>query len=103
MRKKKAEIKGVIYMNHLYNENIQHVKRNLKFYVHKTEEKELPYLLPMSFGVTFASSTMVIAPTPGRTRDFSVSVPVALALMRQIFAHSSEAWPWSPQSLGIVV
>lgn len=38
---------------------------------------------------------------PGRTRFFSISVPVAVALMRQTCAFSRASWPWSPHSLKI--
>lgn len=38
---------------------------------------------------------------PGSTRFFSISVPVAVALMRQTCAFSRASWPWSPHSLKI--
>ena len=36
---------------------------------------------------------------PGKTRFFSISVPVAPALMRQTRADSRHDWPWSPHNL----
>ena len=34
-------------------------------------------------------SSIVKDPTPGRTRDFNISVPIALAFIKQILAYSS--------------
>lgn len=44
---------------------------------------------------------MVNEPIPGRTRLFSISVPKAVALIKQTLEFSSSFWPWSPQSLQI--
>lgn len=101
---------------------------SLKFTNHNCISKSgkaTPYLFPTSSPVTMCPSTMVNAPIPerhietsirllwlhcptwcvvtitlpGRTRFFSISVPVAVALMRQTCAFSRASWPWSPHSL----
>lgn len=83
----------------------------------------MSYLFPTSSPVTVCPSTMVNAPipdkhisqssqrhftqpepttnicVPGSTRFFSISVPVAVALMIQTCAFSNDSWPWSPHSL----
>lgn len=53
----------------------------------------------MSSPVIFLPSRMVKDPTPGSTRFFRISVPVAVALMRHTLAVSRATWPWSPHSL----
>ena len=51
------------------------------------------YLFPASSPETKAPSTIVKEPIPGKTRDFKISVPVVVALMRQTLAFSNAAWP----------
>ena len=50
------------------------------------------------FCVTLLGSRMVKDPTPGRTRDFKISVPVAVAFTRHTDACSRLFCPWSPHS-----
>ena len=59
----------------------------------------MTYLLPASSPETTAPSTIVNEPIPGKTNDFSTSVPVAVALIKQTFAFSNADCPWSPHSL----
>ena len=56
-------------------------------------------LFPTSSGLTRLLSTTVNPPIPGKTKFFSVSVPVADALIKHTWADSNDAWPWSPHSL----
>lgn len=57
-------------------------------------------LLPASAPSVILPSMMVKVPNPGRTRFFKISVPTALALIRQTLEASRAAWPCSPQRLG---
>jgi hypothetical protein len=50
-------------------------------------------LFPASSPEITAPSTMVKEPTPGKTRDFSISVPVAVAFIRQTLALSRADCP----------
>ena len=59
------------------------------------------YLFPASSPETKAPSTIVNEPTPGKTRDFNISVPVVVALIKHTLALSNAVCPWSPQSLSI--
>lgn len=65
----------------------------------KNSVSQKVYLFPASSPVTKAPSTIVKEPIPGKTRDFKISVPVAVALIKHTFALSNAVWPWSPQSL----
>jgi len=56
-------------------------------------------LFPTSAPSVFFLSIIVKDPIPGRTRFFNVSVPTALALIKQTLASSSACCPLSPQSL----
>lgn len=47
-------------------------------------------------------STIVNAPIPGSTSDFNISVPSPVAFIRQTWAASKVAWPWSPHNLSII-
>ena len=38
---------------------------------------------------------------PGKMRFFKISVPVAVALIKQTLADSSAACPWSPHNLNL--
>jgi hypothetical protein len=49
-----------------------------------------------------APSTMVNEPMPGKTNDFKVSVPVAVAFIRQTLEFSKALCPWSPHSLSLI-
>ena len=71
-----------------------------KYYELSKYFSEHNYLFPASSPEIKAPSTMVKELMPGRTNDFRISVPVAVALMRQTLALSRADWPWSPHSLG---
>ena len=56
-------------------------------------------LFPASSPEMTAPSTMVNEPMPGKTNDFKISVPVAVAFMRQTLEFSRALCPWSPHNL----
>lgn len=57
------------------------------------------YLQPISSSVTMPLSTIVNPPMPGKTIFFKTSVPRAVTLIRQSWAASNCACPWSPHNL----
>ena len=84
----------------IYLKSIKQI--SIIIYINKYWDKNeiyMTYLFPKFCCETLESSIMVMKPIPGNTSDLAVSVPEAVAFIKQMWAFSKAACPWSPHNL----